>query len=149
MQNSVIIFTFSASDWKYPFWANLLQKFEIISLSWNLVPKLIEIYRIQWLCSFYLEISFLGKFSPKKTKIFSFYWNLVLRLIQICRMQWWCSRFLFLTGNTFLGKFDLEIKIVSLSCKLVLRLIQIWRIQWWCSFFLFSTGTNFFLEIEL
>ena len=33
MHNSVVIFTFSVFDWKYPFWANLVQKVKTVSLS--------------------------------------------------------------------------------------------------------------------
>ena len=32
MQNSMVLFTFSVFDWKYPFWANFVQKIKIISL---------------------------------------------------------------------------------------------------------------------
>ena len=53
-------------DWKYHFRVNLVQKIKIVTLSGNLVP----------------------------------------RLIWICENQWWCSLLQFLTGNTFLGKFD-------------------------------------------
>ena len=48
MENSMVIFNFSIFDWKYPFWVNLVQKFKIVSLSGNLVPRLIWICRIQW-----------------------------------------------------------------------------------------------------
>ena len=33
MQNSMVVFTFAALDQKYPFWANLVQKIRIASLS--------------------------------------------------------------------------------------------------------------------
>ena len=29
---------FSVLDWNYAFWANLVEKIKIVSLSWNLVP---------------------------------------------------------------------------------------------------------------
>ena len=48
IQNSMVVFTFSVLDWKYPSWANLVQKIKIISLTWNLVSWLIRICRIQW-----------------------------------------------------------------------------------------------------
>ena len=38
---------------KYLFWVNLVQKLKIISLSWNFVPALIQIYRIPWWCSLF------------------------------------------------------------------------------------------------
>ena len=47
MQNSVV-FTFSACNWKYPFWANLIQK--TVSFSQNLLIRLIRIFRIQSCC---------------------------------------------------------------------------------------------------
>ena len=33
MQNSMVMFTFSVFDWKYPFWVNSVQKIKIVSLS--------------------------------------------------------------------------------------------------------------------
>ena len=36
------------------YWANLVQKFNIVSLSWNLARKLTQICRIRWLCSLFL-----------------------------------------------------------------------------------------------
>ena len=50
----MVVFTFSALDWKHPFRANLVQQIKIIFLSWNLVPWLIRICRIQWWCSLFL-----------------------------------------------------------------------------------------------
>ena len=46
MQNLMVMFTFSVFDWKYPFCINLVQKIQIVSLSWNLVPRLTQICRI-------------------------------------------------------------------------------------------------------
>ena len=43
----------SVFNWKYLFWVNLAQKLKIISLSWNSVPRLIQICRIPWWCSFF------------------------------------------------------------------------------------------------
>ena len=51
-----------------PFFANLVQKIEIICFSWNLVPGLIWICWTRWWCSlFHLkwEIPFLSNFDPK------------------------------------------------------------------------------------
>ena len=53
MQNSVVVFTFPVLDRKHRLWANLVQKIKIVSLSWNLVPRLIRIYRIQQWCSLF------------------------------------------------------------------------------------------------
>ena len=44
MQNSMVMF-FSVIDWKYPFWANLVQKIKFVNLSWNLADRLIRICR--------------------------------------------------------------------------------------------------------
>ena len=54
LQNSTVMFIFSVFDHKYPFPANLVQKIKIVSLSWNLIARLISICRIQWWCSFCL-----------------------------------------------------------------------------------------------
>ena len=54
MQNSMVMFTFSAFDWKYPFWVNLVQNIKIISLSQNLLPRPIRICRINGVADFFL-----------------------------------------------------------------------------------------------
>ena len=54
--------------WKYIFWVKLVENLKIISLSWNFVPRLIQICRIPWWCSLFLFSTgntFLGKFGPK------------------------------------------------------------------------------------
>ena len=53
-------------DWQYLFWVNLVQKHKIISLSKNLVPRLIQICGISWGCSLFLfwtGNTSLGKFG--------------------------------------------------------------------------------------
>ena len=40
MQNSMMLFTFFVFEWKYPFWANLVQKVKIVSLRLNLVASI-------------------------------------------------------------------------------------------------------------
>ena len=94
----------ACSPWTGFFWVNLVQKLKIISLSWNFVPRLIQIGRIPWWCSpFPLSTGhiFLGKFGTKNQN-WQFKLNLVQRLIWISRIQWGCSLFLFLTINIFL-----------------------------------------------
>ena len=103
---------FSVSDRKYCFWTNFVQNIIIASLSWNSVPRLIRICRIQWCCSIFLFST--GNTFFGQIKIFSFSWNLVPRLILICRIQWRCSLFLFYTGNTFFGKNHRQ-SVVSVS----------------------------------
>ena len=112
------------------FWSNLIQKFKIITLSWNLIVSLIQICQIQTFFCFSLKTPILGKFAPK-IKIVSLDWKLVPRLIRVCRIQWWCSAL-----SIFNRKYPVwthlvqKIKIVSLRWNLVPRLIQICRIQW-------------------
>ena len=50
MQISMVVFTFSVLelDREYPFWANLVKKIKIVSLTLNLTPRLIRICRIKW-----------------------------------------------------------------------------------------------------
>ena len=72
MQNSMILFTFFVFEWKYPFWANLVQKIKILILSWNLVATLIRTCRIQWWCSLFLFLSgiaLFGQICSKKSKL--------------------------------------------------------------------------------
>ena len=87
----MMMFTSSVFDRKYPFWANLVQHLKIVSLTWKLVPRLIQIYRVSTFSVFVW------------THFDSLSWNLVCRLILLCRAQWWCSLFLFLTGNAPFG----------------------------------------------
>ena len=83
MHNSMVMFNFSVFDWKYPFWTNLVQKVKIISWSWNLVPRLIRICRIQWWCWIFLFLignALFGQIWSKKLKLSvqgeTQYWNL-------------------------------------------------------------------------
>ena len=71
IQNSIVVFTFSVFDRKYPFWANLVKKVKIFSLSWNLVASLNGIGRIHWCCSlfpFSTGNNFFGQSWSKKSK---------------------------------------------------------------------------------
>ena len=102
MQNWMVMLTFSVFDRKHPFWVNLVEKSKIVSLSWNLVSRLIQIWRNQWWCSLFLFLSRKHPFWTnlvQKMKIVSLSWNMIFRLIWICRIQWWCSLFLFQTRN--------------------------------------------------
>ena len=89
MQNSMMLFTFV--EWKRLFWANLVQKIKIVTLSWNLVPTLIRIYRIQWWCLFFFVFDrkyLFGVNLVQKIKILVLSWNLVPTLIWTRRIQW-------------------------------------------------------------
>ena len=118
----MVVFTFLDFSWKYPFWANLVQKNKIVSLSWNWylvsfryveinddahVPCfrpeipifLICIFRIQSWCllfSFRSKIHFLGKFVPKNQ-------NLLPWAIRKCKFNIEVHFFLFSTRNIFWG----------------------------------------------
>ena len=79
----------SVFSWKCLFWVNLVQKLKIISLSWNFVPRLIQICRIPWWCSLFLFSTgntFLGKFGPKNQNC-QFELKFRTRLIWICRIM--------------------------------------------------------------
>ena len=68
MQNSMMLLTLFIFEWKYPFWANLVQKIKIISLSWHLIPILIQTCRIQWWSSLFMFLIrniFFGQIWPK------------------------------------------------------------------------------------
>ena len=56
MENSIVVFTFSVLDWKL-FLGNFGPKIKIVSLSWNLIPRLIWTCRIQWWRSLFLFYS--------------------------------------------------------------------------------------------
>ena len=56
----MVMFTFSVSQWKYAFWANLFPKFKIVSLSWSLVS--IIVHKVcETSSSFLCEIAKYGK----------------------------------------------------------------------------------------
>ena len=72
MLNSMVVFTFSVCEWKCLFWANFVQKVKIISLSWNLVPRLIRVCRIQWWYSLFLFLignTLVRQIWSKKSKL--------------------------------------------------------------------------------
>ena len=68
----------------------------------------------------------------QKLKILSLSLNLVFRLIWICKIPWWCSLFLFLTRNTFFGKFCPKNQNCQFELKFGTTHVLIWicRIQW-------------------
>ena len=100
--------SFFPPDRKHNFWINLVQKFKIASFSWNLVPRLIKRYRIQWWWT--LSLFFTGNNSfwanvVQKTKIVVLSWNFTSTLNWMGRIQWEWSVFPFSTRDTFLIKF--------------------------------------------
>ena len=54
MQKLMVMSLFSAFEWKYSNWINLIKNIKVFGLSRNLVPRLIEILIIQWHCSLFL-----------------------------------------------------------------------------------------------
>ena len=96
--NSMMVFTFSFADQKYPFWANLVENIKSVCLSWNLMSRLLNNYAeydggFNFFC-LRPKISFWGKFGPI-FKIVYLKWILEHKVIWICRIQWWCPLFLF------------------------------------------------------
>ena len=106
MQNWMEMFPTCVSNGKHFFWANSVEIFKFVNLTWNLVLILIQICRTEWRMFTFSIINGNHLFWAnlvQKIKILNLSWNLVLRLIQIWRIQWGCSLFLRLTGNTFFG----------------------------------------------
>ena len=60
------LFIFSILGWKHLFWANLVEKIIIVSLSLNLAHRLIRIYRIQWWYSSFLSYNGNSLFEKRK-----------------------------------------------------------------------------------
>ena len=146
----MVVLTFSVSEWKYPFWANLVQKISIISLSWNLVPTLVRICRIQWRCSLFLFLS--GNTLFRKIWSKNQYHQLKLKFgtLTNSNMQNSVVMFIFFVFDrayAFWANLVQKLKIVSSRWNSRLKLTQICRIQWWCSLFLFLTRNIPFGEI--
>ena len=127
----------------------MVQKIEIVNLSWNLVLRLIRICRIQGWCSLFLFLTRSTccwiKFGPEiKSKI----WYL-----DYFEYEEFSDDVHFLYFHLeviiyyfYLGKLFQKIKIVCWSWHLEPRLILTCRIQWWFSFFFFVLDlfSNFF-----
>ena len=70
--------TCSVFDWKYPFRANFVWKVQIISLSWNLVHRLIRICRIQWWFSLFSVLDFFMHVFIQKIHLVLWYYQINL-----------------------------------------------------------------------
>ena len=143
MQNSMMMFTFSVFNHKYPSWENLIQKSKIVqSEIWH--KDYFEYAEsncgVHFIC-FRLEIPFLGypfwSNLVQKFKIDSLSWKLIQKLIRIWRIQWECLFSSFQPEVSFFWKFVPHLKIFCWSCNLESRLIRICRIQCWFSFCLY------------
>ena len=119
MQDSLVMFTSPFLTGDTNFWENLVPKFEIVSLSWNLAPRLIRIWRTQWRYLFFFVFDWKyfswGCFF-QKSKIAYWSWNLEPRLIRIYITWWQFSSLSFLDWKyLFWLNLVQKFKIVSLS----------------------------------
>ena len=146
----MMLFSILVFDWKYPFWANLVLKIKIDTLSWNFVRTLVRTCRIQSWCYFFCfwsEIPFLGKLCPKhqnshfKLK-FGTYTNSNMQNSMVM-----FNFFVFDRKYRFWVNLVQKVKIISWSWNLVARLIRICIIQWCCSLFWFLIGNTLFGQI--
>ena len=147
MQNSLVGFAFAVLVQKYRFWENFVQKIKIVSLSWDLVLRLIPICRIQWGCSRFLVLilnTFFGHTWSKNLKFFvqSENWYLTnsnmqnsIAVIIASVLDW---------KYPFWVSAVQKMKTASFSCNLALCLTHIWRTQW-CSLFMFLNGSILFM----
>ena len=79
MKNSMALFTFSVLDRKHPFWRNLVQKVKIVSLSWNLLLRLIRTWRMQCHSDFF-DIAFLFCWSECVHGLF--FWHFLKKITE-------------------------------------------------------------------
>ena len=122
----------------------MLYRSKIFSLSWNLVPKLIWISRIQWWCSFYIFGQFLSKNQNYEFKLkFFTKSNLNMQNSVIFLSLFFC---LWSEIYSFWVNLVEKVKIVSFSWNLTLRLIRRCRIRRCRSFFLLLTGNTIFVQ---
>ena len=127
-----------------PFLTKFVPKIKILTVSRNLVPTLIQIWKspgdIHLFC-FWGEIPFWGIFGPK-IKIVSLCWNL-LEFVEVKGDVYFLC---FYSNISWVNLFQ-KITIFSLPRNLVFRLIWIFRINGVVYFFLFLTGNTLFGEI--
>ena len=99
----------------------LVQKNQNFELNWNLIHRLIRIFKIQWwhwLSSvFDQKIPLLGKLGPKN-QICQLSCDSVPKLIPTDRIKWKCSLFLFLTWNTLFEEIWSKKSKLSLQAKI-------------------------------
>ena len=150
MQKLMMLFIFFCFWVEYPFWANLVHKIKMVTLSWSLVPTLIRTCRIQWWCSFFLFLignTLFGQIWSKKSKLSLWAEIWYLHLFEHAEFIGDVHFFVFDRKYPFLANLVQKVKIISWSSNLVARLIQICRIQWCCSLFQFLNGNTFFGQI--
>ena len=150
MQNSMILFTFFVFDRKCPFWANLVQIVNIVSLRWNLIPRLIRICRVQWCSSLFSFLTGNTLFGQIWSKNQTYYFKLKFGgqpNSSLEKLMMLFTFFVFDWKYPFGANLVQKIKIFSLRWNLILRIIRICKTQWWCSLFSFSTGNTIFMQI--
>ena len=153
MQYLVTMFISSVFDWKYPFWAILVQKLKTVCSKWNLTGRLIRVCRIQWFIlsvhfeqiKWTIEFCILESSSALDQK-YSFWenplllllsWSMVLILFEYEEFNRDAYFFCFRQEVSFLGNFFEKVKIICLTWNLESREIGMCRIWWWFSFFFF------------
>ena len=143
------MFTFSFLHQKYPFQANLVQKFKIESEIW--VPRLSPMCRILRWRSFF---SFFGRktpFSPNLVQETNLFIQTKIWYLQKIRhadfdddVHFFCFRS---EKNKFWANLVQKLRVVCLKWTYVPRLILICRIRWWCPSFLFRLEIPFLWKI--
>ena len=107
MLNLIMIFTFSVSDEKYPFLANLIKKKKLkfhiyrTKVGTKINSNMLNTVVIFTCCGLYRKCSFSESFY-QRIKIICLTWNLLPRLI-----QWWLMVvfiFLYWIKNTLFGQ---------------------------------------------
>ena len=99
MKNSMGMFTFSVINGKHLFWVNSVEIFKFVNLTRNSVLRLIQICRVQWICSLLLlwtGNTVLGKFGPN-IQIYQF--KLKFGAQTNSNMQNWMEMFTFSVFN--------------------------------------------------
>ena len=137
----MVMFTSSVFDRKLLFgqiWSKKLK----FSWSWNLVPRLIQIWRIQWWCSLFWFWPFLGKFGPKYQN-FQFKLKFATKNNLNIQNSLVMFNFFFEWKYLFLATLVPKFKTYCLKWNFTPRLTWICRIQWWCSLFCFRPGILF------
>ena len=145
----MVIFLFSTKNTLFvQIWS---KKTRVVSLSWNLVSRIIRLCRIHWWCSLLQfltgNIFFGDKFGPKNQNCqFKLKFYAYTTVIQVWRIRWWCSLFVVFDrkDSFFVANLFQKIKIICWRWNLEPRLILICGIWWWFSIFRFLDQKLYF-----
>ena len=134
MQNSNVFFIFSVFFQKYSFRKNLVQNTKIVSLSWNLTPRIwyTKFNGGVHFFGFRPEIPFFQHFGAKKQ---NYQFKVIFGTETNSDMQNSIVLFTFFVFNLkypFWQNLVEKDKIVNLIWNLVPRLFRTCSIQWWC-----------------